>query len=931
MSATLANTVTLSSAGTISVGSGQMLTLIGAVTSTGALTKTGAGTLSLTGANTYSGTTTVCGGTLQIGGSGSLNSGNYAGAIALASGTTLKYSSITAQTLSGILSGAGLLLQDTSSGTLVISATNSTFTGSITVNAGTLEIQNPPLAFLSTVTVASGAVLQLDVQATNQVAYLVLNGVSQPNGVYQSGNSGGRITGLGSLVVLHPDVWTGAQSSEWSTRTLSPAKNWTTAGVPTDYVEGDPVAFDDTLTGTSTVNISVANVLPSSVTFSNTKTNYTLEGTAGIAGAAGLTKTGTGTVTLANPNSYTGVTTVSAGILEADNNSALGTGLLTMSGGILSNNVSSTLTNNVSLSSATIIGVGTNQTLVLGGLITNSGVLTMSGPGTLILNNSNTYSGSTIVSAGTLTLSGNRTAAAGAITVTSGTLNLQNGNFSLGGKTLTLANSATGIVNQSSGSISFASGTQLLVGNGSGNGTYNLSGGTLTGAASTTRGVILGVNTGTKGTFNLSGSGTLNLGGANLQIARSENSAATNVTGTFNQSGGAATIGYLGIGGNSAANNATNTGYLTLTGGSFTATNWQGLSGGNGSSSTITIGGTAQVTLPAFPTTRGTGAKAYLILNGGTLIPAAASASYMPAGTFTTALLTTNGANFSMGTGTNITVGQVLGDYASTNLGTLTKSGGGTLTLTNANTYSGNTTISAGTLALGSSGSLNNSKTISVASGAAFDVSAVTGGYSLPGGNTLTGNGTVNGNVTVSSVGILSPGTNGVGTLTMNGNLTLNSGSTNTFVVNGSTLANTRVALGAAVSYGGVLNIVPSGTFTNGQNFTLVSGAGAANASNFGSIAGSPGAGMAFSFTKGVLSVVNAGPSGPATLTNRLSGSVLSLSWPAGQGWRLQSQTNALTVGLSTNWVEAANSSVSSTNITIDSTKPAAFYLLVYP
>ena len=115
-------------------------------------------------------------------------------------------------------------------------------------------------------------------------------------------------------------------------------------------------------------------------------------------------------------------------------------------------------------------------------------------------------------------------------------------------------------------------------------------------------------------------------------------------------------------------------------------------------------------------------------------------------------------------------------------------------------------------------------------------------------------------------------------------------------VVNGSTPANNRVALGAAVTYGGVLNIVPSGTFTNGQTFTLFSGAGAANASNFGSIAGSPGAGKAFGFTNGVLAVVSAGPSGPAVLTNHVGDGVLSLSWPAGQGWRLQYQTDALTV-----------------------------------
>ena len=619
VSATLANSVTLSSAATIGVGSGQTLTLSGVVSSTGTLTKNGAGTLSLTGANTYSGSTTVSVGTLQIGGSGKLNGGNYAGAIALSSGATLEYSSSAAQTLSGIISGAGSLVKDTSSGTLTFSGAANTFTGGITVNAGTLDIQHPFLGSLFAVVVASGAVLQLDVAATNQVGALVLNGVSQPNGVYNSGNSGGYITGSGSLLVGHQDVWLGAQSSEWSTHTLSPSKNWMAGGFSTDYADGDPVMFDDTLTGTSTIDVSVTNVLPASVTFNNSKTNYTLQGSAGIAGPAGLTKSGTGTVTIASSNSYTGATTlsagtlqfqgsgalpgtsaispsgtatlqirnngtgnngtialgnnitlsaasttvtndvgnngsgntgntvafgalnngttanalsstinftgangylqsfsslglsgstgngttlnptttsviitgnvtnqesgtvtghydtltlsgastgnaingviadnvnyasvgngdtritksgtsawalkgnntyhgpttISAGILEADSNTALGASVVTMSGGTLSNNVSATLANTVSLSSATTVGVGGGQTLTLSGALTNTGTLSKTGAGTLALTGANTYTGATTVNAGTLqvnnaTGSGTGT---GAVSVNSG-------------------------------------------------------------------------------------------------------------------------------------------------------------------------------------------------------------------------------------------------------------------------------------------------------------------------------------------------------------------------------------------------------------------------------------------------------------------------------------------------------------------------------
>ncbi|MEI7535208.1 MAG: autotransporter-associated beta strand repeat-containing protein, partial [Verrucomicrobiae bacterium] len=73
------------------------------------------------------------------------------------------------------------------------------------------------------------------------------------------------------------------------------------------------------------------------------------------------------------------------------------------------------------------------------------------------------------------------------------------------------------------------------------------------------------------------------------------------------------------------------------------------------------------------------------------------------------------------------------------------------------------------------------------------------------------------------------------------------------------------------------------------------------------------------------------GPTGPAHLTNSVSGGVLSLSWPSGQGWKLQMQTNSLSVGLGTNWVYVTDGSTTSTNITINPAKPTVFYRLAYP
>lgn len=86
-------------------------------------------------------------------------------------------------------------------GTLTLSGGTS-YTGNTTVTAGTLELSLATLAADSTVSINSGAVLKLDFTTTNQVAGLVLNGVSEPAGVYNSTTAAPYVTGTGSLVVV---------------------------------------------------------------------------------------------------------------------------------------------------------------------------------------------------------------------------------------------------------------------------------------------------------------------------------------------------------------------------------------------------------------------------------------------------------------------------------------------------------------------------------------------------------------------------------------------------------------------------------------------------------------------------------------------------------------------------------------------------------
>jgi autotransporter-associated beta strand protein len=116
-----------------------------------------------------------------------------------ASPATLTLNLTAADTYSGVIAGNLALVENGSVG-LYLAGTNA-YTGNTTVNGGTLELAEPSLAAGSTVTVASGAVLQLDFSATNKIAGLVLNGASQPSGLYNAATSPSYLTGSGGLLV----------------------------------------------------------------------------------------------------------------------------------------------------------------------------------------------------------------------------------------------------------------------------------------------------------------------------------------------------------------------------------------------------------------------------------------------------------------------------------------------------------------------------------------------------------------------------------------------------------------------------------------------------------------------------------------------------------------------------------------------------------
>ena len=250
----------------------------------------------------------------------------------------------------------------------------------------------------------------------------------------------------------------------------------------------------------------------------------------------------------------------------------------------------------------------------------------------------------------------------------------------------------------------------------------------------------------------------------------------------------------------------------------------------------------------------------------------------------------------------------------------IAKSGAGVMVLTAANTYSGSTVVSNGTLEV--DGSIANGEV------------TVSGGI-------LCGVGSIGGDVTVSG-GTLGAGTTtGIGTLVINNSLAVSSGS----VVlraskTGGVLTNDNVQGLQGVTYGGTLTVTASGApLVSGDKLTLFASTGYAGSFSTLNL---PALGSGLAWNTSGLTVdgsIQVGASVNTTPTNivaTLNGNTLSLSWPADHlGWRLLVQTNHLSAGISmdtNDWTTVSGSAgINQTNITIDPTKPTEFYRLVYP
>ena len=159
--------------------------------------------------------------------------------------------------------------------------------------------------------------------------------------------------------------------------------------------------------------------------------------------------------------------------------------------------------------------------------------------------------------------------------------------------------------------------------------------------------------------------------------------------------------------------------------------------------------------------------------------------------------------------------------------GSLTKTGNGTLTLSAAETYTGNTVILGGTLAVGAGGSLTSSRIV-VGNGTTFDVSQ-SGSLTLGASQTLAGFGTVAGQVLAGNSSTIYPGSNSVtGTLTFSSTLTENGGVNNEFNLSGnpSGPGNDLLNVPGGLTVSGANNIIINGALQNGGVYPLINYSG---------------------------------------------------------------------------------------------------------
>ncbi|MEO7099560.1 MAG: autotransporter-associated beta strand repeat-containing protein [Luteolibacter sp.] len=525
----------------------------------------------------------------------------------------------------------------------------------------------------------------------------------------------------------------------------------------------------------------------------------------------------------------------------------------TLSANITNNSASTQTINTAMTATAARTVTATSGQLVLGGNITGVG-LTLSGANKITLGGTNTIT--TNANFGNLAINGAGGAdITGATTVTGSAGNTFSGYLDVsGGATVAIKSGGSLTINGTTnashpnsgvgggstisvegGSFTLGTGTGFMLGNGAAtsgtltitSGTATINAGTTTDNGADTRFIAMGRdNAGATGTINLNG-GTL---ATSRAFARDTSSAAGSGTANFVFGGG--TLKALanqsdwllsatsGLNADALAlTSVTTTAVSTIDANGFSVGINNAISGAGGfninsntGTGTVTFGGAKSytggttVTAGTLDVTGTLADSGAVTVSGGTY----KVSNYDTVGAVTLTSGTISNASGKVLTGSSYAVqsGTVSGILGGS--GVLTKSTGGTVTLSGANTYSGGTSVSNGTLTLSGSGTFG-SGALTVSGG-----TANLGGASIT--NTLgalTGGGAVNNGTITNNSGTYDMQNGSVGAI-LAGSIGLTKSTSNTVTLSG---ANTYG--GATLISGGTLALGSTGSISNTSGVSL--------------------------------------------------------------------------------------------------------------
>jgi fibronectin-binding autotransporter adhesin len=711
------------------------------ISGSGSLSDSSSGPVTLNGATTYTGATSVSAGTLKINNDNSTNFGKIGNSsLITVSGGTLQLTG-SASVTDRIGDTVGVTVN--TPGTFDLNAKSET----IDALNGSGTVTNSTASSISTLTTGGN------------------NGGGTFSGVLQNGSGTLALqkNGSGTLTLSGTsNTFTGGTTINGGTLAVSALGS--IGGTTNTITLNNGAIFENT----GSVTLGSGNKLLLTTAGSSTVTlltdaNLTTNSTTAIQNGASdlvINKSGVGILNLAAATSgaYLGNWQINAGSLSfsADSNLGNSGNKITLNGGTLNWSSSTndyTSTRIITLNNVvgnTISTSNSSRTITLGTLnqLTSSGGVTFSGSGSLAITAGQNFSGGLTLGGGTLDINNAAALGTGTFTITTGTIDNTSG-----------ANITTSTNNNAqtwNGDFTFTGGTNhdLNLGTGAVSlGTVAGTTRTVTVSASnlTVGGVISNGTNGTTPTINLTkaGNGTLTLNSANTYTGATTINAGILSTNNLANGGVASGIGQSSA--TTSSNLTLNGGTLQYTGGA-TSTDRRFQIGANGA--TLDASGTGALVFTATTTN---------------------AFSYGSPSTSTRSL-TLTGTN----TGGN-TLSGVLTDNVSAQT-SLAKSGAGTWVLAGANTYTGATSVSGGTLLVNGS----------TASGSAVTVSGT--------GSTLGGTGTVNGTVGIGSAALLEGGTGSTGqTLTMKGAVSMGNGSVIELAL-GTTQTHSTLAIGTGGS-----------------------------------------------------------------------------------------------------------------------------------